>query len=826
MADDMRGQDADDGSRLGAGANENALTPRDLAPAETGAPLPAGGLDERTWEMPPEAIARLSQKAPPQRALPLRRRSQRIRQRRIPVWAYALTTVLVVALVAGVAYAIIGPRVGQSGGVNDITGCGNGSPCQVADAYLADYTGGNYAGMYGLTSSVSRARFNNPAILHAAANFAVNSVDYTDAKDYLTRRTRNIIAAAQIYEMSATLGAVKRVNASQVTFPTRIIMRSFSLGDVTVDITIPLRLEHNAWWVDWSPGLIFPQLDNPTDPHYTNLVRLTTQIGKRGTIYGSDGQALALDETVYVVGVVPAKMTNPSAVTQVLVKNLDLTPGEITSAYQGKSANSFWAVRTITPTLYHQVSAALGAAPGVQVQQSQGRVYPFDVVTAPVTGYIGQVSPDDLANDSSHYYQSGDIIGRAGVEQWGEQYLRPVKGGALVIRSRNDDGSDGAVVATITQRAAQNGEDIYTTISLPAQQAAMASLAKQAGHSGGSVALAPATGDVLEMASYPTYDPNDFSLGFTANEQTRFNSLRSPYLNRATMAADPIGSVFKLVTLSAALEHGITASQLFTCKGTYQVPGENHLRYDDSPSGHGTLTAPAAIAPSCDVVYWMLAVTLNQKDPTILSTEAKGFGFGAPTGMIGLPPDEDNPGLAPDPNWLKTNKNATWTPTDAANLGIGQGFFEASPAQVASLVATIANNGVRMQPRLVTKVVNSVGATTQTFATKQAGTAPISATNLQTVQAAMLGPISAPNGTATTLFKSYPVTVAGKTGTAESGQPKPHSWFAAYAPASKLSGPPATPQIAVGTLVEYAGEGVTYAGPVSQAVLSAYLQLS
>ncbi len=825
MADDMRGQGADDGSRLGAGASEHAPTPRDLAPAETGASLPTGGLDERTWEMPPEAIARLSQKAPPQRALPLRRRGQRQRERRIPVWVYALTTVLVVALVAGVAYAIIGPRMGQNAGVNDITGCGNGSPCQVADAYLADYTGGNYAGMYGLTSSVSRARFNSAAILHAAAKLAVNSVDYTDAQDYLTRRTRNIIAAAQIYAMSATLGAVKRVNASQVTFPARIIMRSVSLGDVTVDITIPLRLEHNAWWVDWSPGLIFPQLDNPTDPNYTNLVRLTTQIGKRGTIYSSDGQALALDETVYVVGVVPAKMTNPSAVTQVLVKNLDLTPSEITSAYQGKNANLFWPVRTITPMLYQQVSAALGAVTGVQAQQSQGRVYPFGAVTAPVTGYIGQVSPGDLANDNAHYYQSGDIIGRAGVEQWGEPYLRPVKGGALVIRSRNDDGSDGALVATITQRAAQNGEDIYTTINLPAQQAAMASLAKQGGHSGGSVALAPATGDVLEMASYPTYDPNDFSLGFTANEQTRFNSLRSPYLNRATMAADPIGSVFKLVTLSAALEHGITASQMFTCKGTYQVPGENHLRYDDSPAGHGALTAPAALAPSCDVVYWTLAVTLNQKDSTILSTEAKGFGFGAPTGMIGLPPDEDNPGLVPDPDWLKTNKNATWTPTDAANLGIGQGFFEASPAQVASLTATIANNGVRMQPRLVTKVVNSAGATTRTFEPQQTGTAPISATNMQTVQAAMLGPISAPNGTATSLFKNYPVTVAGKTGTAESGQPKPHSWFAAYAPASKLSGPPATPQIAVGTLVEYAGEGVTYAGPVSQAVLSAYLQL-
>ncbi|MDE3231092.1 MAG: hypothetical protein KGO05_14535, partial [Chloroflexota bacterium] len=773
--------------------------------------------------MPSEALGRLNQKAPPQRATARRRQTQRFRQRRIPVWAYALITVLVVAIIGGLAYAIAGSTLLRNQGVNDINSCGDGSACQVANAYLAAYTGGHYPAMYALTSSVSRARFNNPTLLHAAANLSVNSVDYASAQDYLTRRTQGIINATQVYSMSATLGAVKRISATQVSFPTRVIMRSVSLGDVAVDITVPLRLEHNNWWVDWSPGLIFPQLDNPNDPNYLNLVRLTTQSANRGTIYSADGKALAQDATTYVVGVVPARISSQSAVTLALVKNLDLTPAEITAAYQGKDANTFWPVRAITPTLYAQVSSSLNVA-GIQVQQSEGRVYPYGVVTAPVTGYIGQVSPDDLKNDRAHYYQSGDITGRAGVEQWGEQYLRPTKGGTLVIRSRNGDGSDGSVVATIAQRSAQNGEDVYTTISLAAQQAAMANLAKQSGHSGGAVALDPTTGAVLAMASYPTYDPNDFSLGFTANEQARFNALSSPYLNRATMAADPIGSVFKLVTLSAGLEHGISSSQIFTCKGTFQVPGENHLRYDDTPTGHGSLTAPQAIAPSCDVVFWNIAVILNKKDPTILSNAAKGFGFGAATGMVGLPAQEDNAGLVPDPAWLKANKNATWTPTDAANLGIGQGFFGATPAQVAQMTATIANNGVRMRPLLVTKVVNAAGIATATFKPQKAGSAPLSEANLQIVQAAMLGPIYAPNGTATTLFVNYPVTVAGKTGTAESGQPKPHSWFTAYAPASKLSGPPATPQIAVGTLVEYSGEGVTFAGPVSQAIMTAYLQ--
>lgn len=794
-----------------------------LAPVVAGS-ASAAGLDDATMDLPPEAIAPPGRKAPPQRTPRRPRRPVNVGGwRRPPLWAYILTTALVVAIVGGIAYAIIGPVVQQNAGVHDLTGCATASPCQVANSYLAAYTGGKYSAMYGYTSPASRTRFSSATILHAAAKFQINPADYKSAQDYITRRTQGIVEQAQVYGMSATLGKVKQIDATHVSFPARVIMHSSSLGDIAVDITIPLSLANNAWRVDWSPGLIFPQLDDATDPNYTHLVRLTATTARRGTIYSADGEALAVDETAYVVGVVPAKISNASAVSQALVKNLDLTAAEVSGAYQGKDANTFWPVRTISPMLYQQVSAALNV-PGIQTQQSIGRVYPFGTVTAPVTGYVGQVDPTEIANDTSHYYQSGDIIGRAGVEQWGEQYLRPVKGGELDVRARNADGSDGPTLATIAARAAQNGENIYTTIDIPTQQAAMTNLANQQGHSGGAAALDPTTGDVLALASFPTYDPNDFSLGFTANEQARFNAMDSPYLNRATMAAVPTGSIFKMVTLSAALEHGISATQTFTCTGTYQVPGEDHLRIDDAPQGHGTLTAPAAIGPSCDVVFWTVAVKLNQQDPNILPTVAKAYGFGAPTATMGLPASEDNPGIVPDPAWLKTNKNAGWSPTDAANLGIGQGFFEATPMQVASMAATIGS-GVRMRPLLVTKVVDTNGQTTSTYAPQKVGVAPLSADNLQVVQVSMLGPIYSPGGTSTGLFAGYPVTVAGKTGTAESGQPNPHAWFVAFAPASKLSGPPATPKVAAATLVEYSGFGDTFAAPVTKSMVLAYLRI-
>lgn len=814
-------------TQVGLTAGQPAPTQGSLNTPSGAVLRPVSEWGDDTVDMPQDALAKLHQKAPPQRvATQPPRFISPPEGRKPPLWTYIVTGMVVVAVLLGMTYAIVGPPSHQTSGVSDITGCESGSPCQIANAYLAAYTGAKYDRMYSLISAASLARFNDPAILKAAANYQVNAITYTDAKDYIFSRTKGVLSRAQVYGLSATLGKVTKVSATHVTFPTRVIMKTSNLGDVVLDITLPLTLEKGAWRVDWSPGLILPQLDDPADPHYTRLVRFTPTTGKRGTIYSSDGQSLAQDGTVDIVGIIPNSMTNASAVTQALVSHLDLTSAEVTVAYQGKDGSQFWPVRTISPGLYAQVSAFL-QVPGISVQQGTGRYYPMGSVMEPITGYIGQVGPSEIASDASHYYQSGDVLGRAGVEKWGEDYLRPTKGGSLVIRGRNADGSDGdSVVATVASRAPVDGESIYTTIDVGTQAAAMASLAKQDGHTGGAVALAPTTGAVLSMATNPAYDPNDFSLGFTANEQARFNALSSPYINRATMAADPVGSVFKLVTLSAALENGISSSTPFTCTGSFQVPGEDHVRIDDVPSGHGALTAPSAIAPSCDVVFWSIAVTLNQKDPNILPTEAKKFGFGSPTGIIGLPSDEDNPGVVPDPQWLKTNKNAGWSPSDAANLGIGQGFFQATPLQVALLSAGIANNGVRETPTLISKIVDSTGTTTQSLTPKPAGKVPLSADNLQVVQAAMLGPIYAPNGTTSVDFTTYPVTVAGKTGTAESGQPVPHSWFTCYAPASKVSGSPVTPQIAVGALVEYSAYGERYAVPVAKAIMSAYLHLS
>jgi penicillin-binding protein 2 len=732
----------------------------------------------------------------------------------------ALSLLLVAAVIAGGLTFALRSRP-STPSTSTRPGCETGTPCQVADDYLLAYTGGKYEAMYALTSNASHQRFSDPAILRGA---------YKDAHDYIVNRTQSILAEARIDSMSATPGSVTQSSGTTASMPVRVVMNSARVGSFTQDITITLVQEKGQWRVNWSPGLIFAQLDDPTyDPTYARVVRMFPQNALRGTIYDRDGNVLAKDETVYQIDVVPGQITDEKTLLNVLSKNLDMTTAEIQAKYQGAKPTDSVLIRTITPMLYQQVGQALNAVAGVSAQQATGRVYPYGSVTAAVTGYISQISSSCQADNSTDYYEDGDIVGCAGVEQWGEQYLRPLKGGKLAIAALNADGFSYSPVYSIAERAAVNGADVHTTISLSNQHATMAAMKTQVdsgkGKGSGAVAVNPATGEVQVLASYPIYDPNDFSLGFTQNELARLNAMDHPYLNRAIAAPEPIGSVFKLVTMATGLENGVTTSQLFTCNGKYQVPGESIIRNDDNPNGHGTLTVEGALPPSCDVIFWQVAILVNSKNPNAIPAMAKAMGFGSATGMIGLPTGAEDPGFVPDPQWVQS-QGKQWNASYAADLGVGQGYFLATPAQVAVMTAALGNNGIRMQPRLVNTVVNANGSPLITFPAKQVSTLPMSADTLSAIQGAMVAAINDPAGTSYYVFKNFPILVGGKTGSAESGNGNlPHAWFTAYAPASPLSGPPVTPTIAVCIETQYAGFGATNAAPIGRTLLAAYFNV-
>nr|MBF6589698.1 hypothetical protein [Ktedonobacterales bacterium] len=611
------------------------------------------------------------------------------------------------------------------------------------------------------------------------------------------------------------------------------VYSSARVGIFAQDVTIPLVSEQGQWRVTWTPGLIFTQLDDPGfDPSYQRKVRLAESQGNRGTIYDKDGNVIAKDLPVWQIVVNTGQAGDEGKLVQALGNALALPTDQIKTNYETAwpcGPQGYRLVSTLTQQPSSQSQSALSAIAGVSVSQTTRRVYPYGQDLAAVTGYVSPISADEYNGDKSHVYGSCDFVGHTGVEAWGEPYLRPVKGGVLKIVNANADGSDGPTAYTVASRTAANGADVHTTIALADQQATMKALrANRNGTGSGAFAVNPTTGEVLVMASNPACDPNTFSLGNTAGQQSCVNdTVRHPLLNNALQATVPTGSIFKMVTLAAALENGVSPTDTFFCPGYYQIPGQAQKSIDDKPTGHGTLTGPAAIAPSCDVVFWQLGVKLGDKDPNIVPTMARAFGYGAPTGVVGVSAGLEAAGLVPDPQYYRDKKNANWAPVNSANLAIGQDDFQASPAQVAMVSQAIANNGVRLQPRLVTSITSG-NTVIATFPLKQIGTVPVSASNMTVIQVAMEG-VTQPGGTSYDVFKGFPILVAGKTGTAQACDncgALPHAWFTYYAPASPPSGPSVPPQLAMAVLFANAGGGDQNAAPVCRALLIAHFGLS
>ncbi len=778
--------------------------------------------DDSTQVLPGSLFPEYNVRKPPKARIPGRWR---------PFLLAGGSVVAIVVVVFGVLFT--SAQIAPKSALGSVFGCTTGTPCGVAEAYVGDLTSNNYQAIYGLTSAASRQRFSNPQILSGPG------YSYANAHDYIVTRTSSFAQVAQVTHISGSTGDVKQISGTQASVPARIVYSSSVFGDIIENITIPLVSESGQWKVNWSPGLIVPQLDDTNgDPNYTRHIVANITAGKRGTIYDNcasscvSADVLAQDTTVWQIEVNTAKVQNETALEQALSSALasqGISADQIKTNYEAPWNCGPSGYRLVA-TLTQQPSAAVNSIAGVTVNQTTGRVYPYGASLTPVTGWIAPITADQLSADTSGYYNQCSLIGDTGVEAWGEQYLRSVEGGTLAIYGRNADGSNQQTpYFTVTATNPANGDDIHTTINLQDQLATVTALGAsvQASHvakGAGSFAMNPTTGAVLEMASTPACDPNAFAQGNVAGQS---GCVQENYALQATV---PTGSVYKVVTLSAALQNNvITPTQQFPPLTSYLIPGQP----TPVPNTQGVCMVPLvaidALSRSCDLIYYQIGVQLGDKDPTLLPTMGRAYGFGASPNVVGIPSDEQAAGLVPDPTYYQQHNLGGWAPVDSANLAIGQGLFQASPAQVALLSAAIANNGTRMQPQLVSSITNG-STVVQSYMPQQVGTLPISATNLALLQQGMVGVTQDPNGTAYPAFKGFSVIVAGKTGTAESGQPNAHGWFAFYAPAAPSTGQPQQSQVIAGaTLVLYAGSGDAgdrYAAPVCRALVAAAFNAS
>lgn len=453
--------------------------------------------------------------------------------------------------------------------------------------------------------------------------------------------------------------------------------------------------------------------------------------------------------------------------------------------------------------------------PGVSVRISPQRHYREGETLAHVLGYVGEVSREDIQRDP--FYRPGDLIGKSGLEKVFDEQLRGVNGGRQV-----EVDALGRQLRVINEEEALPGHTLVLSIDLDLQRAAENALGDR---EGAVVAIDPNNGDVLAMASRPSFDPNQFTRGIAQDAWRKLVSEPThPLTHRALQGQYPPGSTFKFIVATAGLAEGvINPFNHITCHGSYHF-GRRDFRCWRA-GGHGSVDLRRALAQSCDVFFYQVGQRLGVDT---IARYARMFGLGAPSGIaLGA----EKSGLIPDSEWKKRRFGEPWYPGETLPVAIGQGYVTATPLQMARAVATLAS-GTLYRPRVVLRLEGSDGAAVQTIAPHADGKLPVKKSFLDEVRGGMEDVVNSPGGTGKKAALSY-VTVAGKTGTSQvvalghkrvkaahlPREQRDHAWFVAFAPVEK-------PQIALAVLVEHAdGGGGAIAAPVAREVMEEFFEL-
>ena len=424
------------------------------------------------------------------------------------------------------------------------------------------------------------------------------------------------------------------------------------------------------------------------------------------------------------------------------------------------------------------------------------RSYPFSEKTTHILGYVSEITADELKDSKYQGYKIGDKIGRGGIEETYEKVLKGVDGGEVI-----EVDAQGRKLRTITQSPPIPGQNIYLTIDMDLQNLAYLNLESQVKKVGSCcgavVAENPQNGEVLALVSYPSYDPKNLADAVTA--------ANSPLLNRAIGGTYPPGSTFKIASSLAGLSSGkITVSTSFEDTGVMQLGPYSFANWYFSEYGRkeaGPVNVIKALQRSNDIYFYQLGQVIGEEQ---LGQTAKKLGMGQTLG-IDIPGEAK--GLIPDDAWKQENYDQVWYPGDTLHMSIGQGFVLATPLQISNLISQVAADGNQYPPHLALKITDPQGNAIKNFKFDPINHNDFKQSDINLVKQG-LELVPKFGGTAWPFF-TFPVSTAGKTGTAEFGDPKnkTHAWYTAYAPLNN-------PTLSVTALVEAGGEGSTVASPI------------
>jgi penicillin-binding protein 2 len=655
---------------------------------------------------------------------------------------------------------------------------------ETAAAYLADWQKSDYAGMY--------------ALLAASSQASLSAIDFT--KQYTDNLTIMTATGVTPTLSSATVNGDAGQAKAHLTFATRLV------GVLETDVTLPLARAGGRWGVVFNPAIIWPDLVNGQKLYMVPFVP------DRGTIYDRNGVPMVTKTDAVAIGVVPGEIDSSNDTTAAgLSRLLGIPAADIQALYADKAPDQYIAVGEASAAELAKFSFVQNL-PGVRISPYTARYYYGGGAAAQVTGYAVFIPPDKIADYLVRGYSPDQRIGNLGLELWGETQLAGRNGGQLTLLD-----STGKPLKALTIVQPTPAEDITTTVDFNLQKATQAALGD---YTAAAVVIRVDDGEVLALASSPTFDPNLFEPTNTNSQFAPPGSVSAGLLNRAAQDAYPAGSVFKIVTYSAGLTSGLfTKDSQYTCTGTWDEVGLPAPFTDWlPPPGHGTLTLEQGLTASCDTWFWHLSKALYDWNPNWVPQVAKAFGLGQPTGINGL---EETAGLIPDPAWKQQSSGQAWEVIDSLNLGIGQGDVQVTPLQIARVLAAVANNGVLAQPQLVLQVAAPGQPPTYQFQPNFTGQLPLKPDQLASLQEGLHLVTQDPIGTARTRFRGLKIPVAGKTGTAQTDEAEPHAWFAGYSLAHK----PDKPDIAIAVWVKNIGEGADVAAPIFRRILESYYGL-
>jgi len=577
-----------------------------------------------------------------------------------------------------------------------------------------------------------------------------------------------------------------------------------------------LCLLTRVWYLQILKGGYFIELSE------NNRVRLLSLPAFRGTIKDRNGETLVGIRPSFNLYITPEDAKGLDATFALLKSKVDFDADRVRQAM--KEARSFKAVLIRADIPREQVAFVEEnkmRLPGVSIMVEPTRNYVHREMAAHVMGYVGEITRSQLNQMGDGVYQQGDLTGKEGLESLYETVLRGEKGHKEV-----EVDVSGRELRVLRKRDPLSGDNLVLTLDARIQKTLETLLTGTAENpiSGSAVLMKVQTGEIVAVASKPSFDGNLFATGISSEDwKALIQDERHPLQNRVVSGQYPPGSTFKIVTALAGLEEGvITPETEVYCPGHYRLGRGTYRCW--KRAGHGSVNLHDALVQSCDVFFYTIG---HQIGIDTLAKYAQKLGLGQATG-VGL--SGEKPGLIPTTRWKLEKRNEAWLAGETISASIGQGFNLVTPLQQALMTATVANGGILLKPHLVKRIEGAGGEVRRIIDPEIVGRINARPENLELIRDALRGVVNEDRGTGRGARMDN-IVVSGKTGTAQvvhlrvtedtenddeiPYQFRDHAWFVAFAPYEK-------PEVAVAVLVEHGGHGGSAAAPLAKKLLEAY----